>query len=208
MTGGAYLPRPVEARVATAGDLDAIAETLALAFNRDPVWAWAFPDDERRLEQHRSVWALVVASAIPHGWVWMTEGCSAAALWIPPGEPELPPEAEKRLAVLLRETLGESGAARVLDAFERFDAAHPHDRGPHFYLSLLGTHPEWAGRGLGMGLLADNLRRLDAIGAAAFLESSNPANDRRYERLGFRRCGSFELAADGPDVTQMWRDPA
>jgi len=59
-----------------------------------------------------------------------------------------------------------------------------------------------------MGLLADNLKRLDAIGAAAFLESSNPANDQRYERLGFKPCGSFELAGDGPDVTQMWRDPA
>ena len=36
-----------------------------------------------------------------------------------------------------------------------------------------------------MGLLAENLQRIDAEGAPAFLESSNPANDHRYERLGF-----------------------
>ncbi len=39
-------------------------------------------------------------------------------------------------------------------------------------------------------------------------ESSNPANTPRYERLGFKVCGEFELPEDGPSVTQMWRDPA
>jgi predicted GNAT family acetyltransferase len=95
----------------------------------------------------------------------------------------------------------------VLDTFERFDAAHPHERGEHHYLSLLGTHPEHRGRGIGMGLLAECLRGIDAEGAPAFLESSNPANDHRYERLGFAPCGEFELGEDGPTVTQMWRDP-
>jgi hypothetical protein len=57
-----------------------------------------------------------------------------------------------------------------------------------------------------MLLLGDNLRRIDAEGMAAFLESSNPANDHRYERLGFTRCGEFQLGEDGPKVTQMWRD--
>jgi len=137
----------VDARVATPDDLDAVAETLAQAFNRDPVWAWAFPDDERRLEQHRSAWRLAVGSAIPYGWVWMTADCSAAAVWIPPGKPELSPADEVRFESLLQEMLGEAGAGRVLDTFERFDAAHPHDRGPHYYLSLLGTHPDHVGSG-------------------------------------------------------------
>ena len=59
-----------------------------------------------------------------------------------------------------------------------------------------------------MGLLADNLRRIDAEGTAAYLESSNPVNNYRYERLGFVPCGEFELPEDGPDVLQMWREPA
>ena len=61
---------------------------------------------------------------------------------------------------------------------------------------------------LGMGLLADGLARIDAEGAPAFLESSNPVNTPRYELLGFAVCGEFELSEDGPNVTQMWRDPA
>jgi ribosomal protein S18 acetylase RimI-like enzyme len=205
MPAGAGQPGPVTARVATREDVDAIANTLARAFYEDPVWGWAFPDPDRRLEQHRAVWAFFVRSALDSGWVWLTEGCAAAAVWIPPDRDELRPEDEEPLRRLVDEQLGE-GAARVLDTQERFEAAHPHDQA-HFHLTLLGTHPEHRGRGIGMGLLDHTLARIDAEGAPAFLESTNPANDHRYERLGFRRRGEFELSEDGPEVTQMWREP-
>jgi GNAT superfamily N-acetyltransferase len=94
----------------------------------------------------------------------------------------------------------------VLDTQERFEAAHPHER-PHFYLTMLGTHPQHRGKGIGMALLAETLARIDVERAPAFLESTNPANDHRYERVGFRPSGRFELGEDGPDVTQMWREP-
>jgi GNAT superfamily N-acetyltransferase len=205
MSSDPHRPAAVGARVAEQDDTPAVTETIALAFNLDPVWSWAFPDVERRLEQHRAIWRLVAESSVSYGWAWLAEGCAAAALWIPPGRPELRPEDEERIGPLLEELMGD-GAARVLDTFERFEAAHPDDR-DHFYLSLLGTHPDRRGGGIGMGLLAETLARIDAQGSPAFLESSNPANDRRYEGLGFRPCGEFELGEDGPSVTQMWRDP-
>jgi GNAT superfamily N-acetyltransferase len=205
MSAEPYRPAPVDARIATADDLAAVAETIAAAFFRDPVWSWAFADPERRIEQHRAVWGLAARSALDYGWVWLTEGCGSAALWIPPGKPELRPEDEARMEQLVVDLLGD-GAARVLDTFERFDGAHP-EGPPHYYLSLLATDPHHSGRGLGMGLLADNLARIDAEGAPAYLESSNPANDHRYERLGFSRWGEFDLGEGGPTVTQMWRDP-
>lgn len=206
MTPQPHRPPPVEARVASDVDLAAMAETLARAFYADPVWGWAFPDPERRLEQHRAVWRLMAEAALEYKWVWLLDDCAAVALWIPPGRPELGPRDEERLESLLTDLLGD-GAARVLGAFERFDEAHPRDE-PHYYLSLLATNPDHSGRGLGMGLLADNLARIDAEGVPAFLESSNPANVPRYERLGFTRRGAFELAEDGPQVIQMWREPS
>jgi GNAT superfamily N-acetyltransferase len=205
VTGRPYRPQSVDARRAVAADLPAVTETLARAFYADPVWSWAFSDPERRLEQLRAAWGLVAEAAIGYEWTWLTGDCAAVALWIPPGKPELSPEDEERLESLVEGMLGER-ATRVLETFERFDAAHPQDA-PHFYLSLLATHPEYSGRGLGMGLLADGLARIDAEGAPAFLESSNPANTPRYERLGFVVSGDFELPEDGPSVTQMWRDP-
>lgn len=196
---------PVEARVARAAEIPAAVDVLARAFHADPVWSWAFPDPERRLEQHRAVWGLVARAALGYGSAWLSGECAAVALWIPPGKPELRPEDEERLEGLLIELLGD-GAGRVLETFERFEAAHP-AAPPHYYLSLLGTDPDRRGRGLGMGLLAATLKRIDAEGAAAFLESSNPLNTPRYERLGFAIRGEFELPDDGPSVTQMWRDP-
>jgi GNAT superfamily N-acetyltransferase len=205
MTGSRPHHTPVEARTATGAELPAAVDALARAFNADPVWSWAFPDPQRRLEQHRVVWGLVADAALEYGSAWLTGECAAVALWIPPGKPELRPADEARLEDLLAELLGD-GAARVLETFERFEAAHPAGE-PHYYLSLLGTDPDHRGQGLGMGLLSATLAQIDAEGMPAFLESSNPINTPRYERLGFAVCGEFELPEDGPSVTQMWREP-
>ena len=204
MTDPAYRPRPVEARVATADELEALTETLTLAFREDPVWSWGFSVRERGLEGMRAAWRLFLHSSLGHDWVWRTEDFSAVAVWMPFGKPDLLPEDEERFEPLMRETLGD-GAERLLKAFEPFEGARPSE--PHYYLSLLGTHPDRSGQGWGMGLLADNLARIDAEGMAAYLESSNPANIPRYERLGFAVFDELALA-DGFAVSQMWREPS
>ena len=77
--------------------------------------------------------------------------------------------------------------------------------------SLLATDPAHRGHGHGHGhglrLLADNLRRLDAGGARAYLDASNPVNVPLYERYGFRLLGAFDLPDGGPTVHAMWRTP-
>ena len=57
-----------------------------------------------------------------------------------------------------------------------------------------------------MALLADNLRRTDAEGIPTFLESSNPAINARYERLGFRQVGEFTTPDGARTVATMWRE--
>jgi ribosomal protein S18 acetylase RimI-like enzyme len=202
MTAGG--PRPVEARVAVGDDLETLAEIMARAFISDPVWGWAFADPARKLEQQRAVWGFALRSALDYGWVRVTTGMTAAALWIPPGKPELRPEDEERFVPLLAEVLG-AGASRVLDSFERFDRARPSE--PHYYLSLLATHRHHRGKGQGMGLLAESLALIDAEGGDAYLESTNPANHSRYEGVGFVKFSEFPLGEGGPPVTQMWRRP-
>jgi hypothetical protein len=94
----------------------------------------------------------------------------------------------------------------VIDLLTRFENSHPRDR-PHYYLSLLGVHPDHRGEGLGMALLAENLKRLDSE-KLAFLESSNPGNNQRYERLGYRQVGDFTTLDGERTVATMWRDVA
>ena len=97
----------MDARVARVDELPALAETMALAFYADPVWGWAFPDPERRLEQHRAIWGELLEEGIERGSLWTLADGAAAALWVPPGEPELSPEREKRVESMVEEMVGE-----------------------------------------------------------------------------------------------------
>jgi len=191
------------ARVAEAADFDAIVDTISVAFHNDPVWSWAFPDEQRRPAQFRRWWPLFVESALPHEFTWVAEGAATISVWTPPNLPELSDEAEARIPGLLDELLGER-APTVLQALLQFEAAHPHDE-PHYYLGFVATHDDHRGHGIGEQLLAQNLTLIDAEHLPAYLESSNPKNLARYARLGFVPRSEFALPDNGPMVTTMWR---
>ena len=63
----------------------------------------------------------------------------------------------------------------MLELWDRFTAARPQDA-LHAYLSLL-----------------------------AYLESTNLANNRCYERAGFSHLGSFDSTFDSAPIATMWR---
>jgi GNAT superfamily N-acetyltransferase len=190
----------MDVRVATEDDRDGVTATLTAAFEADPLWSWAFPQRDA-LE---AWWGLFVGSALRYPWVWIAGDYAAASVWIPPGGVELTEEEEAGIGPLLARLAGPR-AAEVMELLDRFDASHPTGR-PHYYLSLLGTHPEHRGEGFGMALLADNLVRMDAEGMPAYLESSNSANDPRYERHGFARVGQFTRPDEQVTVSTMWRE--
>jgi ribosomal protein S18 acetylase RimI-like enzyme len=187
--------------MATEADLDQVTATLWLAFRDDPLWSWAFPE-RGKLEPW---WRFLIRSALRHRSVWVLGGYAAASVWIPPDRDELSREEEGQVEGLLESLVG-SRAVQIMELLERFDASHPRES-PHYYLSLLGTHPEHRGRGLGMSLLAEDLRRIDEQNMPAYLESSNPANDLRYEAVGFKRVGEFSTPDGSRTVSTMWRPP-
>jgi GNAT superfamily N-acetyltransferase len=191
---------PPEAREAVAADLDRLTALLTGAFTTDPLWSWAFPNPEDLAVW----WRLLIGSALRYSWVWIAGDYAAASVWIPPGGVELTEEEEQRIEPLFGDLIGRR-TPDVIELVERFGASHPRER-PHYYLSLLGTHPDHRGEGLGIQLLAENLERIDAEGVPAYLESSNPANDERYGRLGFRPVGEFTTPGGEHTVTTMWRE--
>jgi GNAT superfamily N-acetyltransferase len=191
--------RPIETRIAAASDLEGVTTTLTAAFAHDPVWSWAFPDSEDLAVW----WRFHIGSALRYPNVWITGDYAAASLWIPPTGTELTEEEEERLGPLLDELIGPR-ARIVMELVERFEDSHPREE-PHYYLSLLGTHPDYRGQGIGMALLSENLASIDSEGVPAYLESSNPDNDRRYEQLGFKRVGGFTTPGGEHPVATMWR---
>jgi GNAT superfamily N-acetyltransferase len=190
----------VEVRRATERDVDGLTATLVAAFEADPLWSWAFPG-----EGLADLWGLLVSSALRYSSVRFVGDYAAASVWIPPGGTELTAEEEASLEPMLEAQIG-SRATEVLELFERMERVHPGGP-PHYYLSLLGTHPDHCGKGVGMALLADNLAEIDAEKMPAYLESSNPENDRRYEHLGFKRIGEFERPDGQLTCSTMWREP-
>ncbi|HEV7586282.1 MAG TPA: GNAT family N-acetyltransferase [Solirubrobacteraceae bacterium] len=177
---------------------------LASAFYDDPVWGdWAFPESRERPEGLYGLMRFWVVEAIRYPWVRMSDGAEAAAVWLPPGATGMSSAEEGELEAFLMESLG-TRASEVLSLFERFAEHHP-EQEPHYYLSLWGTHRDHAGRGLGTALIREDLARIDAEHAAAYLESTNPGNLPRYEALGFRRRDEFGPAG-GPVITTMWRE--
>ena len=192
-------------RSATTGDVDAIASCIALAFATDPVWEPALRRSDGRIDHHEPYWRRFVAAAVDQGTAFMTDGGEAVAVWVPPGGDELPPEGVEALDAFLEEHL-DAGAVRAMHTlYERFEASRA-PLGPHYYLSLLATHPDHRGKGVGQALLADNLSAWDDAAAPAYLESTNPANDHRYARAGFRPIGGFQTVLDRAWVSAMWRD--
>src|SRR5215212_5644752 len=106
------------------------------------------------------MWRICITSALRYPCLRIFDGAIAAALWIPPGGTELTDQENGDLEPMLRRRIG-ARADAVLELMERFEHAHPPDP-PHYYLSLLGTHPDHRGNGLGMALLAESLALIDA----------------------------------------------
>jgi GNAT superfamily N-acetyltransferase len=175
--------------------IDAIAE----AFLQDPTWSWAFPDPAARMLW----WRHSVTDAMRYPCTFATAGFETVAIWIPPDGTEFSHDGEAKIPGLLKELVG-SRAPDVASLLSRFDQAHPRTE-PHYHLSLFGTRSDYRGRGLGMALLKENLLRIDAECMPAYLESSNPPNNHRYESVGFVKVVSFQAPSNGPVISGMWR---
>lgn len=186
-------------------DVAAVADTLALAFASDPVWAHALATPDGSAGHLRAFWSLWVRGALTYDTVWMTPDAGAVATWIPPGGVELPGDLEHEMFALASAALSPSSFEALRELWTRFEDNHPHPE-PHAYLSLLATHPSQRGRGIGQQLLAVTLGDWDERGIPSYLESTNTANNHRYERAGFRAVGGFDAVLGAAKVTTMWRD--
>ena len=189
-----------------------MTETITSAFLEDPLWSPVFglsqpglaePDRTRLVDRYRSWWRLFVDGAFDNGSIWASEHCEAVAIWLLPGAAEFGPEQEAQAEDLITAmTVAEKSVLAELDSL--FQAARPPQA--HHYLTLLGTHRDHRGHGIGMALLEHTLTWVDTTGDAAYLESTNPANLTRYTSVGFEPLGGF-AAAGGAHVTTMWRPP-
>jgi ribosomal protein S18 acetylase RimI-like enzyme len=196
---------PVPAiRKATLADVPQLAAVLARAFDDDPVAVWNFPDPARR----RRALPRFFEAQLRHVYlrddlVYTTEDVRGGALWSPPGKP--PPGLRDIVRLLPLVPLVGRQLPRALGSLRVLEAKHP--KVPHHYLAVLGTDPDFQGRGIGSALLAPVLERCDTEGTPAYLESSKERNVPFYARHGFEVTEVVQLPRGGPRIWLMWRNP-
>jgi ribosomal protein S18 acetylase RimI-like enzyme len=191
-------------RRAVVAERRALADTLARAFEDDPVWSWLFPDETSRERRSSQVFRAYLRDALTIGEVYTTSDLSGASLWKPPGKWKLSNGAVIRSLPALLRAFGTRLPAS-LEVERKVESQHP--REPHWYLSVIGTDPVAQGKGIGGALIRQITDRCDTEGLPAYLESSKEANVPYYERFGFKVRGETQLGDDGPTIWFMWRDP-
>jgi GNAT superfamily N-acetyltransferase len=198
----------MEFRVAIAADVDAVTDTIRLAFQEDPVWGPSLALPSGGTDHLQPFWKIYVEGGMRFSTVFVVGDpggiAQAVAVWTPPGETELSEAQEAAIADLTSGLFPPERSAQLFELYDRFDAAHPHDV-QHYYLGLLATHPEFRGHGIAQQLLAANLAHWDARGVPSYLESTNPANLHRYRRAGFESVASFRAVLTDNDISTMWR---
>ncbi|ATQ43391.1 GNAT family N-acetyltransferase [Caulobacter mirabilis] len=174
-----------------------VIDTLTLAFSTDPAVRYLFPTAKTFLANFPRLATAMAGSAIAAGTAWSADD-GAAALWLAPGEK---PDGDA-LGALVMETVAPERLAVLLELGELMEQHHPDE--PHWYLSMVGVDPSRQGQGLGGALLKAGLRRADAEGLPAYLESSSPRNVPLYERHGFEVTGLIK-PGDHPGLIPMYR---
>jgi ribosomal protein S18 acetylase RimI-like enzyme len=191
-------------RRAVPSDAPALSETLADAFNGDPVWDWMLPPGSHRARLRR-IFGRLLGYALPRGHVYATEDLTTVTMWSPPGEWKLPLSAVLRSAVPMARAAGVR-LPRLLGRLNDIERVHATQPDPHWYLEFIGTARERQGHGAGAALLVDALDRFDALGLPTYLESSNPRNLPFYQRHGFTVTAELSFRS-GPPQWTLWRDP-
>lgn len=193
----------IEIRGATASDVPTIDGTLARAFQDDPVFGWAVPDEEVRRAALPPVFDAFAEVYVPLGESYVAGDGAGAALWAPAGVEPFTEEQSEAFGERMIEILGPH-AERTSQLDELLAEHHPEE--PCLYLQFVGVVPEQQGRGIGSHLLTTVLERADAIGTPAYLDATSPDNRRLYERHGFETVRELTLP-DGPSLWSMWREP-
>jgi GNAT superfamily N-acetyltransferase len=191
-------PAALRPRKATAADLPHVTQTLAMAFYDDPVVMWFMNDGSRRRDLLPGFFGAIAESYMAYDETHSLDEGVSAAVWAPPGA-----EDDEELPAVLSEAT-EEFSSRLFEILGLMEEKHPIE--PHYYLFLLGTRPEWQGRGLGSALMGPVLDACDRDTVPAYLEATSERNKQLYLRHGFEVTDEIPLPA-GPMMWPMWRSP-
>jgi len=184
--------------------------TLALSFDEDPLYRFLFPESGVRRRWLEVIMAAALHDALPEGTVFVAGGGAETGVMtlIPPGA--YPTPARRALGFVVRRK------ARPGIPFPRWRllrsgigalraVGRVHFDGPHYYLPVIGVHPDSHGQGLGGALVAHAVELARRDGVSVYLETANPRNLGFYRRFGFELRDEIAAPGGGPPLWTMLR---
>lgn len=187
--------RIVPIRSAAASDLDPVVHCLVAAFAADPITGFLLGSGPGYADRLRAFFSLLLRARLALGSPVLVargaEGVLGAAMGNPASPSSWPDHLEQEWSGLESLAPGfDERAARYEQVAERCKPAVP-----HYYLGVIGTHPDMQGRGIGNQLIRSfcDLSAADPESGGVYLETANPSNVRFYQRAGFAVTGEGSL---------------
>ena len=199
------LPLEPVIRRAQRFDHPTLTLTLVAAFDNDPVTSFCVRTDARHCWAMRIAFKLALDLYQPYNLTFVADDGQGAALWARHDQWQLTFCQECSLVPTYMRVCGIKRFMRLSRGFDAMKSHHPVER--HYYLYLLGVHPDRQSHGLGSALLRTMLERCDREQMPAYLEASSPHNIPFYQRHGFRVINEFQFGPGGPPLAAMWREP-
>jgi len=191
-------------------ELEDVALVSARAFHTDPFFAYLSPGAMLR-SRGLNRFSMTTASYLGPKGLLLTARREGRIVgvggWVAPGGYPYPMREQLLQTLGALRALYPTPASLVkgLKYLTAVDKAHPKER--LWYLQLLCCDPEHQRSGVGGALQDEVLRRCDAEGIGAYLETQNEDNLAYYRRFGWELVDTLRPLHDGPPIWTMRREP-
>ncbi|HUD69937.1 MAG TPA: GNAT family N-acetyltransferase [Acidimicrobiales bacterium] len=187
-----------------------VALVSARAFHSDPFFAFLSPGALRR-SRGLNRFGLTTAQHLGPKGLLLTARRGGKIVgvggWVAPGGYPYPVRDQVLQTVGALRALYPSPTSLLkgLKYLTAVEKAHPKEH--LWYLQLLCCDPEHQRSGVGGALQGEVLRRCDAEGIGAYLETQNEDNLAYYRRFGWELVDTLRPLSDGPPIWTMRREP-
>ena len=197
-----------ELRLLRKGEEDNLGRTMSTAFFDDPLMEFMVPDESKRLEIGNWFMSKGIGYCAKWGEVYTDDDFTGGSAWLTPGNTKM------TTMRILRAGLWQMPFKIGLGGFSRFNkldsvasAIHKkHVPGDHWYLLILGTHPERQGTGIGTAAIEAGAAKAAQAGLPVYLETMTESNVGYYTKRDFKVAEEFVI--DGKVKTwAMVRQP-